>query len=710
MAMPLLAANDLEPVANLPAVIEPAPYDNLPDLLQMYTAAEEASSTARTHSERDRDYVDNKQLTDAEVATLKKRGQPPIVLNVIRSRAAFLAGMEKRQRRDPKAWPRNNPNDVQAAEAFSDGMRYCVDKADYASIRSQAWKNITVEGFGGIEIAAVPKANGDIEITLKRMPWDRMFYDPHSSEPDFTDARYKGCVLWMDLDEAMARAVAAGADPERVKNILETTLESGAGFGKTYDDKPSWTVWGDRKRKRVRVVQIWHREPSGWKYCEFTKGGKLLESDGPYVDQDGETYCPWVWESANVDRDNNRYGEIRHLIDPQDEINKRRSKALHLLNVKGVIADEGAVEDVNKARRELARPDFWITKQPGSDFKIETGGELAAGQAMLGAQALAYIAEAGPNQALLGKGTQDQSGRAIEAQQAGGLVEQSDLMDTLRRMDLRVFTIIASMIKQYWTAEKWIRVTDDEDAPKWVGLNTPMWTDPETGMSASEEQWRDLETKLQAQGRELPQLIPAVDPETGQPRLANNVAELDMDIIVSDAPDSITLDGENYQAFMQLMASGLPPAQLKFAIEMHPGLPSKRKKQLSEMLDQMGKPGEKPPEQADVERLAREKIEADIGLIRANTYDKLVSGETKMAKAYLPPMPMPDVAAALTDEAPQPMAPQGPQGGPTGAPPMPPGMEGPPQPEGPPSPQMPPPGPQGPPRGGPLAGMMTGAM
>jgi hypothetical protein len=130
---------------------------DLPRLLEYYESAEEASRIAREKAERDRDYVDNKQLTEEEVDKLQKRGQPPIALNVIRSRAAFLAGMEKKQRRDPKAYPRNNPDDVQAAEAFTDGMRYVVERADYPSKRSQAWKNITIEGFGGIEIAAVQK-------------------------------------------------------------------------------------------------------------------------------------------------------------------------------------------------------------------------------------------------------------------------------------------------------------------------------------------------------------------------------------------------------------------------------------------------------------------------------------------------------------------------------------------------------------------------
>jgi hypothetical protein len=87
---------------------------------------------------------------------------------------------------------------------------------------------------------------------------------------------------------------------------------------------------------------MWHREPTAGSYCEFTKAGSWPTADQPYVDQDGESYCPWIFESANVDRENNRYGEMRHLIDPQDEVNKRRSKALHLLNSRGVIAEPRA--------------------------------------------------------------------------------------------------------------------------------------------------------------------------------------------------------------------------------------------------------------------------------------------------------------------------------------------------------------------------------
>ena len=659
---------------------------DLPGLIRDYEDAEEVQRPAREKAERDRDYVDNKQLTDAEVAALRKRGQPPIALNVLRDRAAFLAGMEKKQRRDPKAYPRNNPEDVGTAEAFTDGMRYVIEAADYASKRSQAWRNIIIEGFGGVELAAVQKG-GRWEFTISRIPWDRAFFDPHSSEPDFTDARYLGQVAWMDYDEALDRALASGAiDEAEARRILDAALAGAPGAGRTYDDKPK-TVWADRKRKRVRIVMIWRRERGSWVYREFTKSGVLAKADGPYVDQDGESWCPWFFESANVDRENNRYGEMRHLIDPQDEVNKRRSKALHLLNTSGVVASEGAVKDVNATRRELAKPDFYVEINPGAErFEIVKGADLAGGQAQLAAQAMEYIQQSGPNGAMLGQGVSDQSGRAIEAQQAGGLVSASDLMDTLRRLDQRVFRGIALLMKQFWDAEMWVRVTDNDEAPRYVGLNQPMWTDPATGESAPESAWRQRID----QGQPVGQLMPAMH-EDGSPMRANDVSRLDMDIIVSDAPDTINLDGEHYSAFMDLIGRGLPPPALKLAIEMHPGLPAKRKKQFTDMIDQMA---QAPPSPGDIEAMRRrtDMEEAKIGEVRSRTYSNLTAGEERMARIAAPVtgLPLPDVTAAMQDAPPA--QPPG----------MPPGMgAGPPEPPmgGPgshPLP-MPPPGPQGPP-------------
>lgn len=581
---------------SLTSSAKPKDDARLSKLIGFFEESEEATQEARRKAERDRDYYDGKQWTQDEAAKLEARGQPVIAFNVIKSRVEFLLGLEKQQRRDPKAYYRNQP-DEPAAEAFTSGLRFAADSADFPAKRSKAWKNMVVEGYGGVELFVEPDGI-DYALKINVIPWDRIVFDPHSSSEDFSDARYVGQVLWMDFDEALEKY------GEEKRAALETTLAGQSGrAGETFDDKPKWTVWADPKRKRVRVVAMWHKEGGRWHLCEFTKGGELSYGESPYQTKQGESLCPIILESAHVDRDNNRYGEVRHLIDPQDEVNKRRSKALHQSVSRGVISTRGMVEDVAKARKELARPDFFLEIHdmgPDSKFEVVDGMPMAAGQAVMMDQAMQYIAQAGPNQALLGKGTEDQSGRAIEAQQQGGLIETGDLMDALRRFDQRVFQMLANFMQQFWTAERWIRVTDDELSPQAVGLN-----------------------------------VPQVD-EYGYPvGTESAVAEMDVDVIIADAENVVAMQGEMYGAFMQALPqlAQMPPAFAKIAIKVNPALKSSQKREIIEALDAMAQPNPMAEQQA---QMAQERASAETENIRAQAFQRVAQGEAAAARAYQP--------------------------------------------------------------------------
>jgi len=119
------------------------------------------------------------------------------------------------------------------------------------------------------------------------------------------------------------------------------------------------------------------------------------------------------------------------------------------------------------------------------------------------------------------------SGKAIIASQQGGMTQIGDLMDHLRHMDKQVFRKIWNRIRQYWTAEKWIRVTDDERNVKWLGMNV----DPQQV-----------------------QMLMQQDPQAAQKiaGVVGNVAELDCDIIIDASPDGITPALEQFQALVEL--------------------------------------------------------------------------------------------------------------------------------------------------------------
>lgn len=581
-------------MAAQPANAAPQPgYDesktSLETLVSWVEEAEETTDAARKAAERDRDYYDGKQLTAAEKAELRKRGQPDIIINRIKPKVDYLMGFEAANRTDPRAFPRT-PQDEEASEAATDALRFVKDRTELDQSFSNVWQNMLIDGYGGLELVIEPGPNGTSEIAVKQWEWDRLFYDPHSRKLDFSDARYLGGYVWMDEEEAEELA-----DTEEGKEAVRKTVNE-TSFTQTYDDRPRWKTWVSGKgRKRVRIVQIYHREGGRWMHCTFTKGGKISSIPVPFVDQDGMSWCPLLLQSAYVDRDNNRYGLVRGMIDVQDEINKRRSKALHRLTMQQVLTENGAVDDVDLAKQEMAKPDGFVTVNPGFRFELLNKGEQLAGELNLLQEAKNEIEQMGPNASMQGKDGDAPSGRAILANQQSGQTELTLLMDRHRHLKKRTYQRVWDMIRQYKNEEWWVRVTDNEKNIRFVGLNRKV--------TAREE----LAKRLQAQGAQ-PQEIQAMlgqveqDPMRGPMldqvvRVENQPTEMWMDITIEEVPDAANVQEEQFQALIKLApAVTFPPTVYLKASSL------RNKDELLQELEG----AQKSPEQAAQEQIVTE--------------------------------------------------------------------------------------------------------
>jgi len=498
-------------------------------LVGFFDEAAEVSEDARARAERDRDYYDGKQWRPDEEASLKQRGQAPIVINRIKPKVDFLLGLERQTRTDPRCFPRN-PADEGAARAATEAIRFVLDNNDFDQVRSSAFENLLIEGSGFAEVTA--SSQGDTRVTINHIPWDRMFIDPHARRRDLEDARYRGQVVWMDLHQAKAKY------PDG-HEILEGAYCHQVDSG-TYDDKPD--RWADRKRQRVRVVECWYKRGDKVYQAVFCKGGLLTgPSPSPYKDDEGKAVDPYICAAAFVTREGERYGAVRQLIHIQDEINKRRSKALHLLSVRQVRAEKGAVEDVARARREMARPDGWVETVPGFQMEVLSTGDMAQAQFQLLTEAKGEIDAVGVNGAMSGTAPSGASGRAIQALQAGGQVELGPLLDTLRSWQMRIYRKVWGRVRQFWTDTRWVRITNDEQNLAWVGLNRPI--------TLAEQLVDEL-------GAVPPELVGDTSLEQVV-HVENNMANLDVDIVVGEMPDAITIRQEEFRTLAELAKGGM---------------------------------------------------------------------------------------------------------------------------------------------------------
>jgi len=544
---------------------------------------------ARTNGELARDYYDGKQWTKEEISTLRARGQPPIVFNRIKRKIDSILGVERQRRTDPKAYPRT-PKDEQSAETATQALRFVSDQTRLNSVFSGAFENGMVEGCGACEVIV----EGEGEIKIQLIPWSELIFDPRSSRHDFSDARYLGVLKWMDADDA------AALYPDKQKEIEDSLTASEKAFvsDTAVDDKPQSGMWIDRKRRRVQVGQLYYKQGNEHMYAVVV--GSVLIMDGPsyYRDDKGKTVCPIEAFSAYVDRENARYGVVADMKGPQDEINHRRSKAVHFLHSRRVIAQQGAVQDVAQSKREIARPDGWVEESMPDAIRVLDTAQETTGNLNMLQEAKAEIDMLGPNNALQGKNTEDQSGRAIIAQQQAGLAELAPLYDRFNDFKLRVYRAIWARIKQAWRAPKWIRVTDDENAPQFIGLN-------------------------QLQG---------MDPMTGQPVVENAVAQMDVDIIIESGPDTVTLQGEEFEQLAQVLPqlAQLPPPYAMALVEAS-SLPAQRKQKMMELLQGAGQQQVDP----QVQQMQQRAAEAEIGGKEADAEHKRAQAMATVTKAQL---------------------------------------------------------------------------
>jgi len=550
--------SQLEDRLDLPAM--------LADYVREFESAEETTREARKLSERDNDYYHEKQLTAEEEEALRKRGQPIIVMNEIKPKVNTMLGLEKQTRKDPKAFPRN-PDDEASAKAATDAIRYVCDNSRWDDKRSLAAKELAVEGTGVIKVG-VSKDGKDPSID--RVAWDRFYYDPASAAFDFADAKFMGEVVWMDYSDAVRKW------PDK-RDVFDATLASDR-HTETYDDKPKHGLWADYKRKRVRLCEHYCNE-GGWKFSIFTKGGFIVEpQDSPYLGDDGEPECPLKAVSLYLDRDNNRYGEVRTMIGAQDALNKHRSKALHAVNTRQTRVSPAAGLSPADVRKEAARPDGVFVADNG-DLEILDNKALTTGNIAMMQDAQAHIQRMGVNAALGGKNEQALSGRAVLAQQQGGMIEAATYLDCIRVLSLATYRSVWARIKQLWTEERWVRITDDHRDLRFVGLNRPI-----TALQAFAESLgvtRDslpqVQQAAQAGDEQAMAVLQQIEAAARDPRSQqvvgreNDVSEMDVDIIIDEGLDTPTIQAEQFDMLSKMLPGlfpqGAPPEAIKLLVE-----------------------------------------------------------------------------------------------------------------------------------------------
>lgn len=558
------------------------------DALQRYKRMLDEARTAleqpRELSQRDRDYFDGKQLTPKQRNVLRRRKQPETIRNRIGPAIDGMLGILEQAKVDPRAYPRN-PQDEDASDVATKCLQFVADKNRFHKLKLDCADNHLVEGA----CAAIIEADENGDVRIQQIRFEEFFYDPFSRQADYSDARYMGVGKWMYAD---VLASIYPKDREAIMSIIHTNATV-IGGDMSWEDKPDTAMpWIDRKMRRLMVVEMYHRENDGWNRCVFCAAGVLEKSSSPYLDDDGSPMNPIEASSCYVDRDLARYGLARRMISLQDELNARASRSLHLLNSRQLKASDPENPpdaSADTARTEAARADGVLP----TGYDVVATSDMAQGNLAIMQEVSQSLDRLAPTPAVLGRTDgASQSGRSRLVLQQAGMTEIARPLGRLEDWENRVYRQVWLRCKQFWTDQKFIRVTDDEGAPEFLQINEPVYLrtplvlpdgspaiDPETGQPMTE-------VAMVPQPVMGPDGQPVVDPTTGQPTLQpqpvvvgydNRIADMDMDIVVDTVPDTANLAAEQFQT-LSALAQAYGPEAVPFEdlVELS-SLPDKRK-------------------------------------------------------------------------------------------------------------------------------------
>lgn len=469
--------------------------ERLKKLKADFAADFRAEKEWRTDKEEYGKFYDGDQLSDEEKKAMEDRGQPAVVINRIKPKLDSIFGIQNALQVDTKAYPAGN-REVEA-EFISEELRHIEDDSDFDNEESLAFQDQCIDGRAWYKLFKEFDGLDGVD-RIKHVSNEKIVLDRYCSEEDRRTGDLKTAkriheTIWVDLEDAMEMfprhkdALQMAIDyPDIMTPILADKLKEYnpdqyaqmGGEQLPAEQMQDIDIFIDKKLKRIRLVTTYYRKPKVKRFLKSSAGTvevtketdaqvkKMMDELEGAVTWDETTYsinsCTFAWNEileekkdirpydkqgkfplimipgyVSRDRKHKPYGIVKQLIDPQKEVNKRRSKMLHLLNVNQTWYEDGAFDDPKRARKEMAKPDGMIGFKP--QFKVErvTHEVLATSQYQLLQESKSEVDQAGVNREIEGSSSAN-SGKEFQLRQQAAMQSIRMLFANLRAARKRI--------------------------------------------------------------------------------------------------------------------------------------------------------------------------------------------------------------------------------------------------------------------------------
>jgi len=438
------------------------------------------------HAKEELNFYSGKQWDDTTKSKLIAQKRPVLTLNYLRSLIRMLVGYEIKTRYELTVLPIDKyGGDDDVAVLLSRLLRFImrINSSEYVFGDAYKFGLITGRGWIGTDIDYSRNILGDP--VLRSEDVVNIVVDPLMRRLDMKDAKYLFVDKWLTEDDIKylypkldINDISLVSTSANVKNLKKTI--SGITY---YNLREAW--YKEYKVEKYLIDRetyeiIRTKDESDEELNKYVQGGKYILAKktipqiyysvlaGNQILEEGKSpysheYYPYVLYTceflpAFMDVEPDWVGLLRDLLDPQREINKRRSQWLDALirTVNpGLFAETTAVKDWSQLEKSMKEPGTIVELNEGGIGKIKEKPSMAPNPALYttGVDYVNDILRIGNiNPAMLGfaEGSRE-SGKSILARQQAGNVSIAQYQDNFRLTRLVVAKIMLSMIPQVFT-------------------------------------------------------------------------------------------------------------------------------------------------------------------------------------------------------------------------------------------------------------------
>lgn len=454
------------------------------------------------------DFYDGDQWDAEDRKKLEEEGRPALTINLTRPQLDLLCGVQRQEKVDLKFIGRSQ-DDAPIAQAMTKLVKYVCDRNDLEMRQGDVFFDGAVSGRGWFMVEMSYRddwLNGEV-IVRKEDPDEVII--PRGVERDLSDCPWLLRIKRVPLETAKRLWPKYASKFQTIAEIRkaerETADDTESDYGEASSAQPAGSYevgeigsddveiieayWEDFEPMRFMAdeatgdVQEIQDEAAAKQAIEAVPNLKIIERsrrvikcarvtgstviEGPVATCDNR-YPPVPFFCYRGRRGD--YGVVKNIIDPQLEVNKRRSQSLHIINTS---ANSGWIADDAELLAQLeafgSRPGMTALKKAGTTYERIQPAALPAAVMQMEEQSKNDIkAISGVNSDLLGIREGTQSGVAIDLRMRQGLTVIAQIFDNFRLALKEVARRIAARIVAYMPEDEIGRILGEEATPELV--------------------------------------------------------------------------------------------------------------------------------------------------------------------------------------------------------------------------------------------------